>query len=287
MKKRVFVVGLVVNLLFLTFTIAVAQLKGDSFAKAKISKSADVVYTFAKTPGFIYATGPDEYAGICVDIMKAFEKHVQANYGITINSKYEPIAGDNFTKMLATVKSANEGVFGLGNITITESRKKMYKFSPAFINNISLLVTNKSVTTLMEMEDISTVFKGKTAYTVKGSTNEVVFFNWKKQYYPDLKIAYVASFTDAVNKVANDPSAFTNVDFTFYLDAIKDKRPVKRHVAGSSRSEEFGIIMPKSNDWSPVLAEFLNSGFVGSSAYKSIIRKHLGESAIKLLESVK
>ncbi len=264
-----------------------AQLKGDTFAQAKSTKTANVVYTFAKTPGFIYAQTGGKYAGICVDIMNAFENYVQSKYGIKIKASYQLAPGDNFTRMLASVKAGQGGVFGLGNITITDARKRMYNFSPAFINNISLLVTNKSVPTLTKLDDMASAFAGMTAYTVKGSTNEIEFYRWKKQYFPGIKIAYVGSFGEAVNKVAADPKAFTNVDFTYYLDAIKDKKPVKRHAAGASNSEEFGILMPKSNDWAPVLSEFMNSGFLTSPAYKAIIRKHLGESAIKLLESVK
>lgn len=287
MKRTILYVGLIFSLFFLNVGMAEAQLKGDSFEDAKESKTANFVYTFSKTPGFIYSVGGSRYDGICVDIMKKFEQYVKSNYGITINSTYQLAPDDNFTRMLASVKSGNGGVFGLGNITITDSRKRLYTFSPAFINNISLLVTNKSVTTLTNMEDMSKVFAGMTAYTVKGSTNEIEFYRWKKAYYPEMTISYVGSFTDAVSKVASDSKAFTNVDFTYYLDAVKAKIPVKRHVAGSSNSEEFGIIMPKSNDWAPVLAEFMNSGFLAGGEYKAIIRKHLGESAIKLLESVK
>lgn len=281
MKRLVLVFG------FLSLVLAAnAQLKGDTFAKAKDTKSANLVYTFAKTPGFIYQANGN-YAGICVDIMSKFENYVQSKYGIVISASYQPVADDNFTKMLTTVKSSSGGVFGLGNITITEARKKVYRFSPSFINNISLLVTNSSVPTLNKLEDMARVFNGMTAYTVKGSTNEATFLDWKKNYFPGMKIDYVASFADAVDRVSKDPKAFTNVDFTFYLDAIQEKKPVKRHVAGASNSEEFGVIMPKSNDWEPVLAEFMNSGFIGSEEYKSIIRKHLGETAIRLLESVK
>lgn len=287
MKKKILLVGLILNLLFFVSTHSNAQLKGSTFEQAKTSKQATIIYTFSKTPGFIYLVSGGQYAGICVDMMKSFEKYVKDEHGIIITSKFQLATGDNFTRMLASVKSSSGGVFGLGNITITESRKRMYNFSPPFINNISLLVTNKSVTTLNKMEDMAAVFNGMTAYTVKGSTNEIEFYRWKKAYFPAMKITHVGSFTEAVNKVASDPKAFTNVDYTYYLDAVKEKRPVKRHVAGFSSSEEFGIIMPKSNDWEPILAEFLNGGFLDSADFKTIIRKHLGERAIKVLESVK
>ncbi len=278
--------GLFISLLLAANFSSVAQLKGSTFAESKSTKTANLTYTFSKTPGFIYTSGSG-YAGICVDIMKKFEGYVKTNYGITIQAKYQLATNDNFTQMLSSVKSGSGGVFGLGNITITDARKKMYHFSPPFINNISLIVTNKSVTTLTKIDDMASKFKGMTAYTVKGSTNEIQFYKWKKAYFPAMKIAYVSSFSEAVHKVVADPKSFTNVDFTYYLDAVKAKKPVKRHVAGASNSEEFGIIMPKSNDWAPVLADFMNSGFLDGAEYKAIIRKHLGESAIKLLESVK
>lgn len=278
--------GSLVFISLIASVAAQAQLKGDTFQQAKTAKTANLIYTFSKTPGFIYSTG-NGYTGICVDIMKKFEGYVKTKYGISIQAKYQLAANDNFTRMLASVKSGNGGVFGLGNITITDARKKMYNFSPAFINNISLIITHNTAPSLTKMEEIATTFKGMTAYTVKGSTNEIEFYRWKKAYFPEMKIAYVGSFSEAVSKVANDTKAFTNVDFTYYLDAIKAKKPVKRHKAGASSSEEFGIIMPKSNDWEPILADFMNSGFIGSSEYNAILRKHLGESAIKLLQSVK
>jgi len=287
MKNQYSIVGLIILLIAATFSISSAQLKGETFASAKASKSANITYTFAKTPGFIYETGTNQYAGICVDIMKKFEQFVKSKYGITVKANYKLVSGDTFAGMLSAVKSANGGVFGLGNITITDSRKKMYNFSPPFINNISLLMTQKTIPSLSKMEDMKAVFAGMTAYTIKGSTNEIELLKWKKAYFPTMKLAYVGSFSDAVNKVASDSKAFTNVDFTYYLDALNDKKPVKRHAAGMSASEEFGILMPKSNDWSPILAEFMNSGFLESAEYKAVIRKHLGESAIKLLESVK
>ena len=287
MKKRNLIMGLMIFLIAATSNLSNAQLKGETFASAKASKSADITYTFAKTPGFIYETATNQYAGICVDIMKKFEQFVKTKYGITVKVNYKLVPGDTFSGMLSAVKSANGGVFGLGNITITEARQKAYNFSPPFINNISLLMTQKTIPSLSKMEDMSSVFAGMTAYTTKGSTNEIELLKWKKAYFPTMKVSYVGSFSDAVNKVTSDPKAFTNVDFTYYLDALKDKKPVKRHMAGMSASEEFGILMPKSNDWSPILAEFMNSGFLESSEYKAVIRKHLGESAIKLLESVK
>jgi putative glutamine transport system substrate-binding protein len=45
--------------------------------------------------------------------------------------------------------------------------------------------------------------------------------------------------------------------------------------------------MPLNSDWSPVLDEFFkaNGGYRNTNEYKSILRKHLGETGMKLLQS--
>ncbi len=128
-----------------------AQLSGNTFAEAKVSKKANVVYTFSTTPGFIFSNGTNQFDGICVDIMKKFENYVEYNYGIVITPKYQLVANNYFSKMLTSVKTAKGGVFGLGNITITEARNKEYNFSPSFMHNVSLLVTNRAAPSLQKL----------------------------------------------------------------------------------------------------------------------------------------
>ncbi len=59
---------------------------------------------------------------------------------------------------------------------------------------------------------------------------------------------------------------------------------IKRHQVADKATEKFGIIMPKSNDWSPLLAEFFDSGFIGGVEYRKSINRHLGANALKLLD---
>ena len=83
-----------------------------------------------------------------------------------------------------------------------------------------------------------------------------------------------------------DNKTFGSADFTYFLDAMKAKKPIKRHPAGDDTTEKFGIIMPKSNDWSPVLAAFMKSQYIGGSSYKRSVEKHLGSSSLKFLSSI-
>ena len=268
-------------------SLAVGQSQGDTFASAKASKSAKWVLTYSEAPGFASKNASGEMTGICVDIMKKFQEYVQEKHGIKVTMSFNAKNPNDFTKFLDEVKNSKGGVFGLSNTTITTARKSTYNFSPPYITNIGMILTNNNVPTMTQLSDISTKFAGMTAVTIKNSTNEKRILDIKKQYFPSMKIEYVPSFAQAMDAIVADSKKFTNVDFTYYFEAIQNRKSVKRHPGGDDKTEEFGIIMPKSNDWSPILAEFMNGGFIESVEYKKIISNNLGQSAMKFFDTLK
>jgi len=274
-------------LALLSNTLLLAQnLSGDNFAEAKQRKSATVTFAYVETPGFVYKDASGKLTGVCVDIMNDFIVYVNENYGIQVNARFVG-NGSSFRAMYNGVKNGSKGVFGLGNITMTEARKSEIKFSPPFIKNFAILITHNSVPTLDNMAEIPEKFAGFTAYTAKGTLNEKRINNIKKTYYPDLNIAYVNSSPAVLAKIMADKQSFSFLDLAFYFDAIKDRKPIKRHKVGDEGSEKFAFIMPKSSDWQPVINEFFSAegGYRNSTAYKKILVNHLGLSAVKLLDS--
>ncbi len=276
------------SIMMLIFSsLSSAQSQGDTFAAAKASKNAKWVLTYSEAPGFASKNASGQMTGICVDIMKEFQTYVQEKHGIKVSMSYNAKNPNDFTKFLEEVKTSKGGVFGLSNTTITNARKSIYNFSPPYITNIGMILTNNTVPTMTQLSDISSKFDGMTAVTIRNSTNEKRILDIKKQYFPAMKIEYVPSFAKAMDAIVADPKKFTNVDFTYYFEAIQNRKAVKRHPGGDDQTEEFGIIMPKSNDWSPILAEFMNGGFLESMEYKKIISDNLGQSAMKFFDTLK
>lgn len=286
MNKLLITVSWMVIFLSITHSPVRGQLNGDTYQEAKSAGYATWTLTYAEAPGFAAETEKG-ISGITIDIMEKFREYVQEKEKIKIALKFEAQDPGNFNLFLDQVKTSSGGVFGLSNTTITEDRKKSYAFSPPYVTNISMILTRNSVRTLMDIEDIAQSFKGMTAVTVKNSTNEKRILEIKNQYYPALTLEYVPSFREAMDMVLSNPKKFTHLDFTYYFDAIQSRQPVKRHPAGDDRTEEFGIIMPKNNDWAPLLAEFMSSGFLNSMEYKEIITRHLGKSAVSFFDSLK
>jgi putative glutamine transport system substrate-binding protein len=284
MKQLLFRLLLILPLVFFGIK-SQAQYSGDTFAKAKQSKSANLTYVYSEAPGFAANIG-GEVQGVCVDVMSDFEFYLLDNYGITVNSTMEKQHANNFTSYLDAVKASSKGVFGLSNTTITQKRKASYNFSPPYITNIGMMLSNEALPTLNDISKIADVFAGKKAVTVKGSTNEDQILQIKKKYFPNLTIEYVDSFEEAMNILTNSTDYFASLDFTYYLDATKYKKPIKRHPAGDQTAEEFGIVMPKNSDWDKPFQEFLTESYRNSPSYRKIIAKHLGRNALQLLDAV-
>lgn len=281
------------RILFIAFVSVVActvvngqNYTGDSWGQLKANKQGTIAFAYVETPGFVYKDKSGQLTGICVDIMADFVKYVNDTKQVKLGTKFVG-DGTTFKGMYDKVKGSIGGVFGLGNITITEERKKEVKFSPPFITNHAILITQASVATLTKWEDMPTTFGKLTAVTAKGTLNEKRINELKQKYFPAMKIAYTATSQETYEKVTTDPNTFTYLDIAFYLEAVQNGKSVKRHPLGDQTAEQFGFVMPLNSDWYPVMDEFFkaNGGYTNTPQYKAILTKHLGETGVKLLQA--
>lgn len=274
-------------LVWMVGTSAVAQnYVGDSWGQVKQVNQGTISFAYVETPSFVYKDKSGKLTGICVDIMNDFVQWVNENKKVKLQSKFVG-DGTSFRGMYDKVKASTGGVFGLGNITITEERKKEVKFSPPFITNFAILITQGNVATLSKFEDLPTTFAKLTAYTAKGTLNEKRILELKQKYFPAMKVVTVPTSPDAYAKVFSDPNSFTYLDLAFYLEAVQDHKSVKRHPIGDVAAEKFGFVLPANSDWFPVMDEFFkaNGGYTNTPRYREILTKHLGETGVKLLQS--
>lgn len=259
---------------------------GDSWANVKSVKSGTISLSYVETPSFVYKDKGGNLTGVCVDIMNDFVKWVNSTKGVNLSSKFVG-DGSSFRGMYDKTKTGNGGVIGLGNITITEERKKEVKFSPPFIQNFAILTTQTTAPTLLKLEDLSKTFPNFTAYTAKGTLNEKRIQDLKQKYYPSMKVSVQTTSQEVLEKIFADAHGVAYLDMAFYIEAVQMKKPIKRHPIGDKAEEQFGLIMPLNSDWSAVLGEFFkaNGGYMNSKEYKTILVKHLGEAGVKLLQS--
>jgi len=282
MKKLYF---LIVLCLLAVTNIFSQNYTGDTWAQAKKKGEGRISLAYVESFGFVYKDNGN-LTGICVDIMNDFIQYVNEKKKVKLT--YDFVGdGESFKGMYDKVKASSGGVFGLGNITITEERKREVKFSPPFITNLAFLITSNNVATLTKMEDLPTTFGALTAYTAKGTLNEKRINELKQKYYPNMKITLTATSQETLEKITSGSDGFAYLDLAFYLEAVQQRKPVKRHPVGDKASEQFGFAMPSNSDWLPLLDEFFKAdgGYTNGTEYKSILKRHLGETGMKLLQA--
>lgn len=267
-------------------TLVAQPYSGDTWAHAKTG-GGTIAIAYVETPSFVYKDDDGKLTGICIDIMNDFVKWTNTAKSTKVAPRYVG-DGSSFKGMYEKVKSAKGGVFGLGNITITDERKKEIKFTPPFITNTAVLITQNAVPLLGKLEDISKGFANFTAYTAKGTLNEKRIVELKQKYFPSLKIEYTTTSQEALEKVFADPNGFAYLDMAFYLESVQMKKNLKRHPCGDKSAEQFGIIMPSNCDWAPIFDEFVKAdgGYFNSAQYKKLLMKHLGTAGLKLMQAV-
>lgn len=268
-------------LLLMGVKLGYAQQTGDSFAAARNSKSANLVYIHAGVNGFASNVNGST-TGLLVDVMSEFEAFVNQKYGITISSRYVEAQNKDFKLYLQEVRNSSGGVFGLSNTSVKEERKQFLKYSPTFLNNISVLISHRSFPTLASMGNISSAFNGKTGFGVPSTTNYDRMMGVKNSNFPSMQITDVTSSRDILENISSNQNAFGFSDIHYYLEYLEQGKPVKRHPVGDQVGDEFGIIMPLNNDWDSVMSEFL-SDYIKTAKYRETVTRNLGKGALRMI----
>ena len=262
-------------------------LSGDSWSNIEKNKEGTIVISYLETPNFVYKNAEGRLDGICIDILREFVSYLQKSRNVKIKVSLQKKTED-FSIFLNTIKNAKGGVFGLGPITITGERKKAIAFTPPYIDNLSVLISNSKAPDLESLANIAETFKGMKAYALRNSTQEAELLDIKRRHFPELNIEYVSNPNELISKTLEDPKSFTRIDFLFYVDASQDKKPIKRHAVADIKTSPLGIILPLESDWLPLWEEFLTgkAAFKSKPEYQKILVKHLGTSAARALTNI-
>ncbi len=220
--------------------------------------------------------------GLCADILNEFAQFVQFKYNKKIEVQYvgsEPV----FNDFLKACQSTPNVLF-VTNITVTEERKKLMKFTPAFLSNEETLITHKDAPAIDKLENISKVLNGYSAKVITGSVHVKYMEQVKNNNMPSLNIGYGTSGPEILKEISTNPKLFTILDFTEYVDATRSHIPVKKQNVKIGAPQEFAFAMSKQSDWDKVWSEFLTPEFRKSEKYRKMVAKNLGQTYLSLLK---
>jgi membrane-bound lytic murein transglycosylase MltF len=255
--------------------------QGDSWSKIKSAGAGNLSVVYYEQPGLIQDVN-GKITGLCVDVLEDFAIYLQTKYNKKVTIKYVGREAA-FTDFLLAAQN-NNNVLGVTNVTITEERKKILKFTPAFIANPVVLITHKDAPNLTDVSQIKKTFVGYSTEIIAGSTHVKHMNKVKKDYWPDLNIAYGSSGQDIIKKITTNPKLFTILDFTEFVNANRKKMPVKRQNVEFGAPEELAFVMSKQSDWDEVWKEFLTEDYRKSAKYRKNIADNLGSVFLSVLK---
>jgi len=165
--------------LFIFSNTEAQNLKGESWQQVKSKGAGTLSAIYYSTPGLVYEEG-GIMKGVCIDIMEEFRKFVKEKHGVDL--KYKFLKQEQvFSKFIEGVK-ISENVMGVCNTSITSDRKKFLSFSPPYMNNPSVLLSNSEAPIIKDLKELSTTFADYKAIIIKGSTHENFINKIKNQY---------------------------------------------------------------------------------------------------------
>ena len=274
--------GLLLLLGFGVTGIALAADQGETLAQAREAGQAELRVLWVASEGW---AGPDEQGqltGVTIEIMHHFADWVQKQHDIELDLDFVEV--EDWSRFYQRVRDGHGGLFGLGNVTITEARREELAFSPAYVTNVAVLITHQDIPSLNVPADIGKTFVNLAAMAFEGTLHETRLRELADTHWPEMPIELAGSNDEIIAATAAG-SHFAYIDAYNYYRAREQGAPLKRHSALDDPGEEFGIIMPLDNDWQPLLTEFFaaDGGLLNSAWYRELMANHLGSEIAAVL----
>jgi ABC-type amino acid transport substrate-binding protein len=273
---------LVVSFCLLIGAWSLAAEQADYFHQTEKAGKAEVKVLYVGSTGWAYRDDAGELTGVTVEIMRRFADWAQGEYDLALELAF--IEESDWTVFYQRVRDASGGVFGLGNVTITEARREELAFSPAYVTNVAVLISHRDIGLVDEPSDLARGFGKLTALAFADTLHEARLRALAEQYWPTMPLAFSRSNDDILARVA-EGTHFAYIDAYNYYRARQQGAPLHHHPAFDDPGEEFGIIMPLDNDWQPALAKFFHAdgGLLNSPWYHELLSSHLGPEVAEIL----
>ena len=257
---------------------------GTRFAEATQQRVAHLPVIYVPAPGFAYRDERGQLTGVAIEIMRDFKQWFERYHGISI--EYDFVPDEDWSNMYQRVRHAEGGVFGIGNVTITAARRNELQFSPPYLYNVAVLITPQDLNEEKPPngpERFADQVQNLEPLAFDGTLHETRIRALRDDYQPDRDIVLVTSNQAVIEGVAE--GHYSYVDAYNYHRAREEGRAIMHHPAYNVDGEQFGIIMPHTNDWNVLMTAFFaaDGGYVNTSRYAQILRSHLGDGVAEIL----
>lgn len=274
-------------LCLLTSHLATSQtssITSSSWENTLKDKKGTVLVYWNTIKPFVYKNSQNQLVGIEVDLLMGLQEHLKTQYDTDLEIKW--IEAYNFNTVYDTVKNTHEsGTFGISSFSILDERKKQLSFSPSYLKDISIIVSNALVPTAKNESQFLETFRSLKAISLLNSTSEKNLKVLRSQQNIDFEIQHINTTDDMISELDSKQNVFSYVELPIYLAALNNGIGIKRHNFYPVFTQGYGIIYPLHSDWETPIESYFNSI---SFQYRKdqIISKYLGVDIFNLIKQM-
>ena len=259
------------------------QARSNSWKEVKENGSGTLVVAYSENSPFIYLDSRGELGGIEYEILREFVKFVETQYGSKLNLVWEHLI--TFDALLDTLKYSKRSVLGIASISTLEERKKDFNISTSYMPDIEVIVSSDEFRSVGSLGEFARMVKENKAITVSNSTFERNILELKSDYFPDIKIRYVAHVNILIEEVSKSDNAWGYISLPNYLSYYKSGKDISRQRYFMVENPGLSMATPLSSDWVEALDLFIaNSTF--KPMMDALVEKHLGPAFSRVVEQM-
>ena len=264
-----------------------SETDSSSWPSAEESGQGELRALYVAAEGFAYRDEAGNLTGFTVELLRNFSDFAKEKYGVEVEIHFEEET--DWREFYRRIVEGEDGMIGLGNVTITEERKEELVFSPPYMTNMASLITHRDSPELLELEDLASRFEGRNALAFEGTLHEERLRALTREYFPDAEVYKAHSNDEIIERVSSADEYFAYIDMYNYQRAAERGFPLQHHPVADLSSEQFGYIMPLETTWeAPIRAYFeQGAGLIHSREYRSLMVEHLGEELAAILLSAR
>lgn len=258
-------------------------LKGDNWNDVITSSEGTLTALYVPAEGFSYYDESGNLTGVTIDILREFSNYLHHQYQIDLQINF--VEESNWSRFYKLVVDGEDGLIGMGNVTITDERRSELSFTPYYMKNIAALITHEDAPDLVSIDSLEHTFADLIALAFEGTLHEERLKSLIDSNAPGIPLQYARSNGEIVDLLSQKNTYFAYIDIYNYWRAVEQGLPIQRHEIADESAEQFGYIMPLKTSWYTILKEFFETdgGFLRSERYRKIMSTHLGDGLAEQL----
>lgn len=255
---------------------------GDSWKKIREEGRGTVEFHWYPN-NVVFENSLDIIDGVEHDLARAFISYLNATYDLEVEMRW--IESNSFGGVLQTVRAGTGGTFGSSSISITNERKNLFNFTPPYLADVAVMITNSNLPIALTEDELKEVLQNKTAISISNTTLVSSLKKLKQDLGIDFEMELVKNSGNIISRIENTPNSFGYIDIANFLVAIESNTQVRRQFFFPVKLEGLAMIYPKDSDWNePVNQYFMSEQFQKDK--HEIIQKYLGSNATEIIEQI-